>query len=71
MRFGALTNGYPTNMEDHSERADSLESEADKLEHEGERVGDDIDEVRKDWEAKKDASDVPGAVPDESEGEDE
>ena len=58
-------------MEDHNERADSLEHEAEKLEHESERVGDHIDEARKDWEAKKDASDVPGAMPDDSEEEDE
>ena len=54
-------------MEDHREQADALEHEAEELEHEGERLDEDIDDARKDWEAKKDASDVPGAVPDEGE----
>ena len=67
MRLPALASGYSPGMEDHRERAESLEEEVDKLEHEAERVEREIDETRSDWEAKQDASDVPGAVPDPGE----
>ena len=54
-------------MEDHRERADTLDDEARKLEEEAERVEREIDEARSDWEAKQDSSGVPGAVPDPGE----
>lgn len=58
-------------MEEHKERADALDEEAEKLEDEAERVEREIDEARSDWEAKQDSSDVPGAVPDPGEEEEE
>jgi hypothetical protein len=54
-------------MEDHRDRADTLDEEAQMLEQEAERVEREIDEARSDWEAKQDSSDVPGAVPDPGE----
>jgi chromosome segregation ATPase len=54
-------------MEDHEERADSLDEDVARLEHEAEKVEQEIDEARSDWEAKQEASDVPGAVPDPGE----
>jgi hypothetical protein len=58
-------------MESHEEQAESAERQADELDEESERVGDEIDKARKDWEAKQDSSDVPGAVPDEDEADEE
>jgi predicted nucleic acid-binding Zn-ribbon protein len=58
-------------MEDHQDRAEDLEEEAEKMEGEAERVEREIDEARSDWEAKKDASEVPGAVPDPADEDDE
>jgi hypothetical protein len=58
-------------MEDHQERAEELEHEADALEHEGDKVERDIEETRGDWESKQEASDVPGAVPEEGQQDQE
>jgi hypothetical protein len=55
-------------MEEYDERADALEREADRLEHETKRVGEKIGETRNEWEAKQSASDAPGAVDAESAG---
>jgi hypothetical protein len=63
--------GYPNvwrahNEEDeveHDEHADRLERDAEKLEHESDRVGGHIEETRSDWEAKEKDSSVPGAQP--------
>jgi chromosome segregation ATPase len=54
-------------MEDHRDRADTLDEEVEKLEQEAERVEREIDEARSDWEGKQDSSSVPGAVPDPGE----
>ena len=56
--------------EEHDQRAQDLEAEADKLEQHADKVGEHIDETRRDWEAKEDDSAVPGAQPDD-EDEDE
>ena len=55
-------------MEEYDERADELEGEAERLEHESKRVGESIEETRNEWEAKQSASDAPGAVDAESAG---
>jgi hypothetical protein len=58
---------------EHEEPAEELEREAESLEGHSERVGEQIEETRREWEAKEDDPAVPGAQPDpdEDEGEDE
>jgi hypothetical protein len=43
------------------------EREADEMEERSERLEDDIDEAREDWERKKRDPSVPGAEPDQDE----
>lgn len=38
-----------------------MERDAERMEHDSDRVGDNIDEARKDWEAKEQDPSVPGA----------
>ena len=40
-----------------------MEREADRMEEQSERVGDEIDETRREWEAKERDRRVPGAQP--------
>ena len=47
----------------------SLEREADRLEEQRDRLEGDIEEARRDWEAKETDSSVPGAQPDPGEDE--
>jgi hypothetical protein len=51
-------------MTEHDEHAEKLEREADSLEHDSNRVGERIDETRRDWEANVQDPSVPGAQPD-------
>jgi hypothetical protein len=53
-------------QEEPSER---LEREAGRMEEESERVGQRIDDARRDWESKEQDSAVPGAQPDPDEDE--
>jgi hypothetical protein len=46
-----------------------MEQDAERMEHDSERVGDHIDEARKDWEAKERDPSVPGAQPEGDEQE--
>jgi hypothetical protein len=48
---------------EHEERADELEHEAETLEQHSDRVGEHIEEARRDWEAKQGDPTVPGAQP--------
>jgi hypothetical protein len=52
---------------DPDELADSLEQDADNLEQQSERLGDEVQDARQDWERKRADASVPGAVPSESE----
>jgi hypothetical protein len=52
---------------EHDEQAEQLEREADKLEQESGKVGDDIEQARREWEARQEDSSVPGAQPDAGE----
>lgn len=54
---------------ENDEQAQRMERDADRLEHDSERVGDHIDEARRDWEAKEQDPTVPGAQPDPAEDE--
>ena len=61
---------------EHHDRADELEQEADRAGEASERLKEDVDDARSDWEAKKSEQRVPGAVeaedagPHQLEGED-
>jgi hypothetical protein len=57
-------------MSEHEGHADRLERELDDMERQSERLGDDIEETRKDWERKKEDSSVPGAAPDRDAADD-
>ena len=48
---------------EHEELADEFDRRADKLARENAELETEIDEVRKDWEAKRNDPGVPGAVP--------
>ena len=50
---------------EHEELADEFDRRADQLARENAVLKDEIDEVRQDWEAKRNDSGVPGAVPPE------
>jgi hypothetical protein len=56
-------------MEGHQERADALDEDVKRLEHEATKVGEDIDEARSDWAAKQESSEVPGAVAEREESD--
>ena len=47
--------------QDHERQAEAAEREVAELEERSERVGEQIDEARKDWEAKVADPAVPGA----------
>ncbi len=51
-------------MIEHDEQAQKLEREADSMEHDSDRVGERIEETRRDWEANVQDPSVPGAQPD-------
>lgn len=48
---------------EHEELADGLDREARRLQEQSDRLGGEIDGTRKDWEAKRADSAVPGAEP--------
>jgi hypothetical protein len=56
--------------EDPGALADEMEEESDRLEDRSKKLGEDVDDVRKDWERKRSDQAVPGANP-PAEGEDE
>ena len=55
--------------DDHRREAEAAERELAEMEERSERVGEQIAEARKDWEAKQSDESVPGATG-EPEGED-
>jgi hypothetical protein len=54
---------------EREEPTERMEREADRLEREARRLDEHIDESRREWEAKKRDSGVPGAQPREDERE--
>ena len=54
---------------EHDEHAEKLERELERLDEHSDEVGEDIDDARRDWEAKEDDPTVPGAQPDPGEEE--
>jgi len=51
-------------MNEHSDYADKLEREADSLDEQSERLGDDIEDTKKTWHERQADAGVPGAVGD-------
>lgn len=54
---------------EHEEQAERMEEHADRMEHDSDKVGEHIEETRRDWEAKEQDPGVPGARPDPNEDE--
>jgi hypothetical protein len=52
-----------THDDDPDRLADELEHGADQLQDKAEALGDEIDDARQDWEAKRRSNSVPGAEP--------
>jgi hypothetical protein len=57
-------------QDDPGALADEMEQEADRLEDRSKELGEQVDDVRKDWEQKRSDQGVPGANP-PAEGEDQ
>ena len=56
--------------DEHREAAADAEREAEDLKRQGDKLGQEIEDTRSDWEHKQDDSSIPGAVPaDEDEAE--
>ena len=53
---------------EHHDRADELEQEADHAGEASERLEQDVEDARSDWEAKKSDESAPGAVEPEAAG---
>jgi hypothetical protein len=51
---------------EHEEQADKLARELERLDEHSDEVGEQIDETRRDWEAKEGDPAVPGAQPEQS-----
>jgi hypothetical protein len=50
-------------QEDPGALADEMEEEASRLQHRSEELGEEVSDVRKDWERKRSDAAVPGANP--------
>jgi hypothetical protein len=50
--------------EQYGKLADELEDRADTLAEQNQRLGDDVADVREDWQRKRADAAVPGATPD-------
>jgi hypothetical protein len=55
---------------EHEERAREMERDADEMEEHSAKVGEQIDETRREWDAKERDPSIPGAQPDPEEEED-
>ena len=56
---------------EHQERADRLEREAGRMDEETDRVEGEIEDARRDWEAKQTDQSVPGAQPEPDDDDEE
>ena len=57
--------------EEHDKLADQMEQEGDQMEQRSAELGDEISDVRDDWQRKRADEGVPGATPPEDEGSEE
>ena len=58
-------------MSEHDRQADRLERELDDMQEQSDRLGQEIEHTRDDWERKKRDSNVPGAAGDPDRAEEE
>ena len=56
---------------EHEEQGRRLERETQDMEERSDKVGQEIDDARSDWESKQSDSKVPGAQPEETEESDQ
>jgi hypothetical protein len=49
---------------EHEEQARAMERDAEKMEEHSDKVGERIEETRREWEAKEQDPSIPGAQPD-------
>jgi hypothetical protein len=54
---------------EHEEQARDLERDAEKMEQHSDKLGERIEETRREWEAKEQDPSIPGAQPDPDEEE--
>jgi hypothetical protein len=54
---------------EHEEQTEKLSRELERLDEHSDEVGEQIDDARRDWEAKEEDPAVPGAQPDPDEEE--
>jgi hypothetical protein len=54
---------------EHEERAREMERDADRMEEHSDKLGERIEETRREWEAKEQDPSIPGAQPDPDEEE--
>lgn len=54
---------------EHEEQARDLERDADKMEDHSDKLGERIEQTRREWEAKEQDPSIPGAQPDPDEEE--
>jgi hypothetical protein len=54
---------------EHEDEARELERDAEKLQEHSDEVGEQIEETRREWEAKEQDPSIPGAQPDPGEEE--
>ena len=54
---------------EHDEQARKMERDAAEMEEHSDKVGERIEETRKEWEAKEQDPSIPGAQPDPDEDE--
>jgi hypothetical protein len=55
---------------EHEDEAREPERDAEKLQEHSDEVGEQIEETRREWEAKEQDPSIPGAQPDPDEEED-
>jgi hypothetical protein len=55
----------PEERLEFEQRSDEFEGQAERLEQQRDKVGGRIEEAKRDWDAKKSDSSVPGAVEDD------
>lgn len=58
-------------QEDPGALADEMEQEVDRLQDRSNQLGEDVDDVRKDWERKRSDQGVPGANPPDDASQDD
>jgi hypothetical protein len=54
---------------EHEEQAERRERDADEMEQHSDKLGQRIEETRREWEAKEEDPGIPGAQPDDADEE--